>query len=132
MSALPPLFASHQLIVPDCVALALNNTVPLPHREFPVGVTTGTPLCELPVKEMFCWVALVEVTVAVPESDPVAALDLARIKTVVVATVPDDCVKVTVVPKVPFELVETSKFAGAVTVIFATKLVPPTVKEPFE
>ncbi len=73
-----------------------------------------------------------EVTVAVPESDPVAALDLARIKTVVVATVPDDCVKVTVVPKPVVELVETSKLVGAVTVISAARLVPPTVKEPFE
>ena len=119
-------------MLPNCVALALNDTDPLPHREFPVGVTTGIPLCELPVNAISRWVALVEVTVAVPERDPVVAEDLARTKTVVVATVPDDCVKVTVVPKPAAELVETSKFVGAVTVIFAAKLVPPTVKEPFE
>jgi hypothetical protein len=74
----------------------------------------------------------VEVTVAVPESAPVAALDFARTNTDVVATVPDDGVKVTVVPKPVVELVETSKFVGAVTVIFAAKLVPLTVNEPFE
>ena len=118
--------------MPPFVALAVKLTVPAPHREFPAGVTTGIPLCELPVNAIFRWVALVDVTVAVPERDPVVAEDLARTKTVVVATVPDDCVKVTVVPKPVVELVETSKFVGAVTVIFAAKLVPLTEKEPFE